>query len=298
MHPDWNDDFAAPTVDDRIVSAFELTMDQTPPPRKMTLVVEPPNSTGSMSDRGIAVATILKRTHASTATFLNVILNRQSSNHDVEELRVDLKNLLENHRSALEYVAHYMAEKCMPVPRPKDVQFPVAKPSDDPVTFGQKLNLWFPGLASKFPALTTHLISIQPFNTEQWLYRLSEITNYHKHHSLPKWESAMFESIVVRVGDNGLRVGEMGFQSIELKPSGKILFPLDDTTVAELSGPCTLDASTATFPLCDPQIVIEKQELELDRIRGASHSIAHEVWTISKNVFRTVHTICCHLSKP
>jgi len=298
MHPDWNADLSAPTVDDCIVHAVELTMDQAPPPRKFTLVVEPLNSTGSMSERGIAVATILKCTHANTAAFLNLLLNGQSVDRDGEELRVDLKNLLENHRSALEYVAHYMAEKCSPVPRPKDVQFPVAKPSDDPVTFSQKLNRWFPGLASKYPALTTHLISIQPFNAEQWLHRLSEMTNYHKHHSLPTWETAVFESIVVRVGDNALRVGELGFQSIELKPTGKILFPLDDTHAAELSGPCTLQASTEVFPMCDPRIVIEKQEVELQRIRGASHSIAHEIWTISKNVFRTVHTVCSHLSKP
>lgn len=298
MHPDWNADPSAPTVDDCIVNAFELMMDKTPPSRKFTLVVEPPNSTGSMSERGNAVSTILKRTHANTAAFLNLLLDRQSGGRDVEDLRVDLKNLLENHRSALEYVAHYMAEKCTPVPRPKNVQFPVAKPSDDPVTFSQQLNRWFPGLASKYPALITHLISIQPFSAEQWLHRLSEMTNYHKHHSLPTWESAVFESIVVRLGDNGLRVGELGFQSIELKPTGKILFPIDDTQTAELSGPCTLDASTAVFPKCDPRIVIEKQEHELLRIRGASHSIAHEIWTISKNVFRTVHTVCSHLSKP
>jgi len=299
MHPDWNDDLAIPTVDDRIINASELTVDQPlPPPRKITLVVEPANGSGSMSERGAAVAAILKRTYAATAAFLNSIVNPESDSCDIEDLRVDLKNLLENHRSALEYVAHYMAEKCVPLPRPKDVQFPVAKPTDNPATFTPKLNRWFPGLASSYPALVTYLIEIQPFNADQWLHRLSEMTNYNKHHSLSVWEFATFESMVVRVDDYALRIGELGFQSIELKPTGKLVFRINDENAVELSGPCTIDLTTTTIPGCDPRIVIEKQNIELHRIRGAKHSIAHEVWAISKNVFRAVNSICSQLSKP
>lgn len=299
MYPDWITDFGAPTVDDRIINAFELTVDPPPPPpRQLTLLVEPGNGTRSMSDRGNAVAAILRKTHNTTALFLNAILNNDPQKIDIESLRVDLKNLLENHRSALEYVAHYMAEKCVPIPRPKDVQFPVAKPSDDPIGFSQKLNKWFPGLSSSHPALVTYLIGMQPFNSDAWLHRLSEWTNYHKHHSLPVWELATFDSLIIHVGEDGLRVGELGFQSIELTPTGKIVFKIGNEVPAELGGPAKIDLSSTNFAVCDPRIIIERQSLDLYRLRGEHHSIAHEVWSISKNVFRAIHTICYHLSKP
>lgn len=299
MHPDWNAELAIPTVDDRIINAFELTVDQPPPPpRQMTLVVEPANGTGSISERGVAVAAILKRTHAATAAFLNTILNRTANTTDVEGLRVDLKNLLENHRSALEYVAHYMADKCVPRPQSRDVQFPVGNVTDSAAMFNQKLNRWFPGLASRKPALAAYLIEIQPFGSGNWLQRLSDLTNYNKHHSLSVWEFSVFESLIIGVGDNTLRIGELGFQSIELKPTGKLIFPTNHGSAAKLSGPCIIDLNTTAIPGCDPRILIEKRQNELHRIRGATHSIAHEVWSISKNVFRAVHSICTELSKP
>ena len=297
MFPDWNDDLAIPTVDDRIIAAFEVTIDKPRLPRQIKLVVEPSSESGSMSERGKAVAAILKRTHASTAEFLNKILNPESITSDVEVLRVDLKNLLENHRSALEYVAHYMAERCSPQPRPRDVRFPVGSSSDNSATFTQKLNRWFPGLALSRPALTEYLIEIQPFNSDQWLHRLSELTNFNKHHSLSVWESSIFQSLIIRVGENAIRIGELGLQSIELKPTGKLIFPTKHGIAAEISGPCIIDITTTSIPGCNARIRIEKHQVELQNVRGASHSIAHEVWSISKNVFRAVHSICSELSK-
>ena len=100
------------------------------------------------------------------------------------ELRVELKNLLENHRSALEYVLHYLAERCTPKPAPERVQFPVAKPNDTAATFGKKLDRWFPGLSAGAPKARDHLLSIQEFNGETWLRDLANLTNFNKHHSL------------------------------------------------------------------------------------------------------------------
>ena len=298
MYPDWNDDLAIPTVDDRFISDFEITINKPHAPRQIKLVVEPTSASGFMSERGKAVSAILKRTHASTAEFLGKNLNSELNTGDIEDLRVDLKNLLENHRSALEYVAHYMAERCSPQPRPRDVQFPVGNFSDNSATFTQKLNRWFPGLASSRPVLTDYLIEIQPFNSGQWLYRLSELTNFNKHHSLSVWESSIFQSIIIRVGDNAIRIGELGFQSIDLKSNGKLIFPTNHGIAAEVTGPCIIDMTTSSIPGCDERILVEKHQVELQQVRGASHSIAHEVWSISKNVYRAVHSICHELSKP
>jgi hypothetical protein len=152
MFPDWNDDLAIPTVDDRIfIGDHKITINKPQQPRQVKLVVEPTSASGLMSERGKAVSAILKRTHVSTAEFLNKILKPELITGDIEDLRVVLKNLLENNRSALEYVAHYMAARCSPQPRTKDVKFPVSSSSDNSVTFAQKLNRWFPGLTSGSP---------------------------------------------------------------------------------------------------------------------------------------------------
>jgi hypothetical protein len=299
MFPDWNDDLAIPTVDDRIfIGDFEITINKPQQSRQVKLVVEPASASGLMSERGKAVSAILKRTHVTTAEFLNKILNPELIAGDIEDLRVDLKNLLENNRSALEYVAHYMAARCSPQPRTKDVKFPVSNSSDNSVTFAQKLNRWFPGLTSSRPALEDYLISIQPFNPDQWLHRLSELTNFNKHHSLSVWESSVFQSIIIRVEDNAIRIGELGFQSIDLNTNGKLIFQTKHGIDAEVAGPCIIDVTTSKIPGCDERILFEKHQVELHNIRGASHSIAHEVWSLSKNVFRAVNNICSLLSTP
>jgi len=108
----------------------------------------------------------------------------------------------------------------------------------------------------------------------------------------------MFQSIIIRVGDNALRIGELGFQSIDLRTNGKLIFPISNGVAAEVIGPCIIDMSTSSIPGCDKRILIEKHQVELQQVRGASHSIPHEVWSISKNVYRAVHSICHELTNP
>jgi hypothetical protein len=299
MFPDWNTDLASPTVDDRITLVYEVTIDAPlRDSRKLSLRVEPIREGGSMSERGRAVAAILRNTHASTCAFLGTLLNQSSDTAEIDDLRVKLKSLLENHRSALEYVAHYLAEKCSPVPSPRRVQFPVGDPSDDAASYSRKVSRWFPGLASQCPEVMRHLIEIQPFNTDQWLHRLSELTNFHKHRSLPTWEITAFESLILGAGDNAIRIGELGFQSVKLESGGKLIFLVGQDDCALISGPCTIDMTTTEIPTGDHRIVLERRQSQLYAVPNSPHSIAHEVWAISKNVFRTVDFICKELSCP
>jgi hypothetical protein len=293
MYPDWQTDLAIPTVGDRVfVGNKEITVDK-PQSQTMRVSIGPARGAQPRSERAKAVATILARVHAATADFIEKSLNHHGT--DVELLRVDFKNLLENHRSALEYVAHYIAAKCINPPQESKVQFPIANSSDNATTFIRKLDRWFPGIVIRNPALTAYLTEIQPFNSDQWLARLADLTNFNKHRSLSVWESAVFESLVMRCGEMGFRFGELGLQSIEIKSRGKIIFRTEFGLI-ELRGPRTIDLTTTSLPDCDPRITIERQELELHKVRDATHSIAHEIWIISRNVFRAVDMICHKLS--
>jgi len=225
-----------------------------------------------MSERGRAVAAILRRIRASTSAFLGTLLTQTSDAPDLDDLRVELKNLLESHRSALEFVAHYLAEKCIPVTPPRRVQFPVGDPSDDAASYSQKVGRWFPGLASQCPGFMTHLIEIQQFNIDQWLHRLAELTNFHKHRSLPTWEVLTFKSLIFGAGANTIRIGELGLQAIKLESGRKPIFPAGQDAYAQILGTCTIDMSTTVIPGGDNRILLERRESQLHAIPGASFS--------------------------
>lgn len=98
-------------------------------------------------------------------------------------LKIDIKNLCENLRSALDYIAHDIREKHCPAANPKDrFYFPILP---DAQTFAKQANQWFPGLAAACPAVWTLLESIQPYQLGyQWLGRFNRLNNENKHGNL------------------------------------------------------------------------------------------------------------------
>src|SRR6185369_809750 len=132
------------------------------------------------------------------------------------------KNLLENYRSALEYVAHYVADRCSPRPEPDRVQFPVATPADTVTTFEAKLDRWFPGLAASAPDVRAQLVAVQWFGGHSWLRLLADLTNFNKHHTLSPQHRSRYQSVVVRFGGTGIRFGELGLHSLEVTKGGSL----------------------------------------------------------------------------
>lgn len=98
-------------------------------------------------------------------------------------LKIDIKNLCENLRSALDYIAHDIREKHCPVANPKDrFYFPILP---DAQAFAKQTSQWFPGLASASPALWALLESIQPYEPgHEWLGRFNRLNNENKHGNL------------------------------------------------------------------------------------------------------------------
>ncbi len=83
------------------------------------------------------------------------------------DLRVPVKNLMENLRSALDYMAHDIYESCCQStraargqPDPKNIYFPYGQTEAD-FKAGEGSSL--PGLATNAPGVYQLLLSIQPF---------------------------------------------------------------------------------------------------------------------------------------
>lgn len=98
-------------------------------------------------------------------------------------LKIDIKNLCENLRSALDYIAHDIREKHCPAANPRDrFYFPILP---DAQAFARQANQWFPGLAAACPAVWTLLENIQPYQPGyQWLGRFNRLNNENKHGNL------------------------------------------------------------------------------------------------------------------
>ncbi len=300
MYPTWEDNLAVPTVGDdvHIPSGLVLTVDAHEPSQSQFQVsVQPKTPSGILCDRAVAIGDLLRRTNDDTVRFLNKYFRGSIDTEGVRDLRVDLKNILENHRSALEYAAHYVADSCNPKPAEYKVQFPVAKQNDTASEFARQLDKWFPGLSTSAPPVTDYLMSIQEFSGDLWLRQLAELTNYNKHRSLTQWELADFGYVVVGFFDAGMRFGDCGLQSMTIEAGGVLRFEHSGGEHADLEGPVVIDANTTLLLGVDSRIEVVRQKRHTYGFPGYEQSIAHVLWSIDKNVIRSVDRICGLLSQ-
>ena len=105
------------------------------------------------------------------------------------DLRVPVKNVMENLRSALDYMAHDIYEVCCQpkraangLPDPKNIYFPYGRTEDD---FKSRAGSSLPGIDTASPPVYKLLVSIQPFTCgDDWLYQMCSILNEKKHDRL------------------------------------------------------------------------------------------------------------------
>ncbi len=141
-------------------------------------------------------------------------------------LQIDVKNLMENFRSALDYMAHDVYERVVKPTRLasgekeiKDVYFPYGK---DENGFKSSIGRCLPKLDSLSPPLFGIFERIQPHKCgNDWLYNFCSILNEKKHDRL---------SPQTRVEKRGLKLDFEGGGGITLGPgavmkgTGKIIF--------------------------------------------------------------------------
>jgi len=131
-------------------------------------------------------------------------------------LQIDIKNLMENLRSALDYVAHDIYES---VVKPdcltsgekeiKDIYFPYGKDEND---FRSSMGRCLPKLDSLSPSIFGILERIQPHKCgNDWLYNFCSILNQNKHDQLSPQK---------REEKRGLKLDFAGGGGITLGPGG------------------------------------------------------------------------------
>jgi hypothetical protein len=100
--------------------------------------------------------------------------------HVDDALKVDIKNLCENLRSALDYIAHDVREKhCTSASANDRFYFPILP---DSASFSSRTAQWFPGLITTAPKVYGFLESVQPYQKGYaWLGLFNRLNNENKH---------------------------------------------------------------------------------------------------------------------
>lgn len=123
-----------------------------------------------------------------------------------EELKIDIKNIFENLRSALDYIARDVFEALGTGNDPKILYFPI---SQNRKNFDKNISINFPDLEIKFPDVYKILESIQPYH-DDWLSKFNKLNNNNKHQNLVEQKRSEFKRTTVtdRSSGRGVSWGE------------------------------------------------------------------------------------------
>ena len=112
------------------------------------------------------------------------------------ELKIDIKNLCENLRSVLDYLAHDMRETHCPVAGKKNFYFPIF---DTAPSFAGQMSAWYPGLDTANAPLYAYLSGLQPYQGADrlWLSQFNKLNNLNKHGDLVEQTRVTFEQVKV-----------------------------------------------------------------------------------------------------
>ena len=110
-----------------------------------------------------------------------------------EELKIDVKNIFENLRSCLDYIAHDIREACIVGSTVNRLYFPIRQSR---IEFDQAINKDFQNLSFLHSDVYNLIEAIQPYN-DDWLGKFNKLNNNNKHQNLE--EQTKTESRYVEV---------------------------------------------------------------------------------------------------
>ena len=137
-------------------------------------------------------------------------------------LIIDIKNFMENLRSALDYMAHDIYEFAINpiIPKRKKIYFPYGKVEND---FKSGVGSSLPDLENLNPDLFSIIKSIQPYETENdWLCDFCDILNQKKHESLKPQEKEVEKELHIDFPE-GLKIVIPPGGSMSAKGPGGII---------------------------------------------------------------------------
>ncbi len=124
--------------------------------------------------------------------------------HVREDLKVSIKNIYENLRSCLDYIAHDTFEKfCAPSKKPDRLYFPIRQTATE---FKSTVSKAFPALETAAPGLYACLEAVQPYESV-WLGKFNKLNNHNKHQDLVEQTRTEARQVTVSRGGGSVSWG-------------------------------------------------------------------------------------------
>jgi hypothetical protein len=154
--------------------------------------------------RADSIAALLKKARSDFARLKDEYNASLHEKHVREDLKVSIKNIFENLRSCLDYLAHDIHEThCAGSKKPDRLYFPVRQSATD---FGTVIASDFPGLLSAAPQVYSMLEAVQPFR-DLWLGQFNKLNNHNKHQDLVEQSRSEARHVTVSRGSGSVSWG-------------------------------------------------------------------------------------------
>lgn len=170
------------------------------------------------------------------------------------ELLIEIKNLMENLRSALDYTAHYLFGKFGRSNRPNPrIYFPYAPLNQSQTQFQKKkrIDACIPGLSASRPDIVAKLESYQCFASpdNRWLPIFMELNNASKHQELTPQEKRVQKQLKISSRGATMDMGPGASASLgpgsdikmgDIRVPGRQTFSADNPPVVHGNGHVTV----------------------------------------------------------
>ncbi len=154
--------------------------------------------------RAASIEALLKKARADFAELKTAYESSLHEKNIREDLRVSIKNILENLRSCLDYMAHDIFEsKCSAAKKPDRLYFPIRQSAAE---FKQTTIKDFPGLEQSAPVVHSLLDAVQPYH-DPWLGQFNKLNNHNKHQDLVEQTRTESRHVTVSHGSGSVSWG-------------------------------------------------------------------------------------------
>lgn len=154
--------------------------------------------------RADSIAALLKKARTDFARLKDEYNASLHEKHVREDLKVSIKNIFENLRSCLDYLAHDIHEThCAGSKKSDRLYFPIRQSATD---FGTAITSDFPGLPSAAPHVFSVLETVQPFR-DPWLGQFNKLNNHNKHQDLVEQSRSEARHVTVSRGGGSVSWG-------------------------------------------------------------------------------------------
>lgn len=148
-----------------------------------------------MTSRRRSIQALLKRSRADLKRIESEYAQSLAAKAVDENLKIDIKNLCENLRSVLDYLAHDIRDQfCEPLKDRERIYFPILAGQKE---FKRNMSRWFPSLSESALSVWEYLGSIQPYQSTdtQWIAQFNQVNNKNKHGDLVEQTRTEMERI-------------------------------------------------------------------------------------------------------